>query len=365
MLAPGWSVQQTTTISAGSGRGVQGLTCTAPDTSFWFPGASTGKSRQDYAHLTNPDSTPAVVDLELYGKDGRIKASTGEGINIPPRSTVRVLLSTLTSEATDDVVLHVASRSGRVGAAVQASDEKTGGDWLPASAEASSGAVFPGVPADATSVRLVAFAPGGSDADLKVKLAGKNSAITPAGHESLHVKSGMMAAVDLGAITSGEAGSLLLSSESGGGKVVAALRVTRGKGDKQETAFIPATNPIAERGTVADNRAKGSTLSLVAPDKEAEVKVTSSAGSEGGTPVSKDYTVKAGTTLAVDPPKPGGGKGAFAVTVEKVSGGPVYASRMLALPEGGVPMFTIQPLPDDRGTVDVPEAEQRLSLLNE
>ncbi|MEV0280978.1 DUF5719 family protein [Streptomyces sp. NPDC050610] len=364
-LAPGWSVQQTTTISAGSGRGVQGLTCAAPDTSLWFPGASTGKSRQDYVHLTNPDSTPAVVDLELYGKDGRIKAPTGEGINVPPRSTVPVLLSTLASQQADDVVLHVAARSGRVGAAVQASDEKAGGDWLSASAEAASGAVFPGVPADATSVRLVAFAPGGSDADLKVKLAGKSSSFTPAGHESLHVKSGMMATADLGDVTRGEAGSLLLTSEGGSGKVVAALRVTRGKGDKQETAFIPATRPIEERGTVADNRAKGTTLSLVAPEKDAEVKVTSSAGSEGGTPVSKNYTVKAGTTLAVEPPQPGGGKGAFGVTVEKTSGGPVYASRMLALPEGGVPMFTVQTLPDDRGTVEVPEAEQRLSLLND
>ncbi|MEU7041547.1 DUF5719 family protein [Streptomyces varsoviensis] len=364
-LAPGWSVQQTTTISAGAGRGVQGLSCAAPDTSFWFPGASTAKSRQDYVHLTNPDNNPAVVDLELYGKDGRIKAPAGEGINIPPRSAVPVLLSTLTSQPADDLVLHVAARSGRVGAAVQASDEKTGGDWLPAAAEPASGAVLPGLPSDATSARLVLFAPGGSDADLKVRLAGKNNAITPTGHETLHVKSGMMTTADLGDITRGEPGSLLLTPESGSGKVVAALRVTRGKGDKQETAFIPATTPIEERGTVADNRAKGSTLSLVAPEKDAEVRVVSSAGSEGGTPVSKNYTVKAGTTLAVDPPQPGGGKGAFGVTVEKVSGGPLYASRMLALPADGVPMFTIQTLPDDRGTVEVPEAEQRISLMND
>ncbi|RLU94826.1 hypothetical protein CTZ27_19220 [Streptomyces griseocarneus] len=365
-LAPGWTVQQSTVISAGSGRGLHGLTCAAPDTSFWFPGASTAKSRQDYVHLTNPDSTPAVVDLEMYGPDGKLRTAAGEGINVPPRSTVPVLLSTLTDAPTENATLHVAARSGRVGAALQASDEKLGGDWLAPSADAAPDAVLPGIPADATSLRLYVFAPGDDDADLKLRFAGANSAITPAGHESLHVKSGMTAAVDLGDVTKGEAGSLLLNATDGSRTpVVAALRVTRGKDDKQETAFIPATAPIDGRGTVADNRAKSSTLALVAPGKEAaRVKVTSSAGSDGGTAVSKTYTVKPGTTLSVEPPEPSGAKGSYAVTVEKLSGGPVQASRMLSLPKDGVPFFTIQPLPDDRSTVTVPAASQDLSMLN-
>ncbi|MDT0453875.1 DUF5719 family protein [Streptomyces hesseae] len=363
-LAPGWTAQQTTTVAAGSGRGLHGVSCVPPDTSFWFPGASTAKGRQDYVHVSNPDNSAAVVDLELYGPDGRIKAPSGEGVAIPPRSTVPVLLSSLTDAPTENLTLHVAARSGRVGAAVQASDDKAGGDWLAPAADVSAGAVLPGIPADATSVRLIAFAPGSDDADVTVRLAGASGSISPAGHESLHVKSGMTTAVDLGDLTKGEAGSLLLTGAHGSGTVVAALRVTRGKDDKQETAFIPATPAIEARGTVADNRAKASTLSLVAPGKDAQVTVTSSAGSEGGAPVGKSYTVKAGTTLTVEPPQPADGKGVFAVTVEKVSGGPVYASRMLALPKDGVPMFTIQPIPDDRSTVAVPKAEQDLSMLN-
>ncbi|MET9418428.1 DUF5719 family protein [Streptomyces klenkii] len=364
-LAPGWTVQQTTVVAAGSGRGLHGLTCTAPDTSFWFPGASTAKGRQDYVHLTNPDSTAAVVDLELYGKDGRIKSGAGEGVTVPPRSTVPVLLSSLADAPTEDVTVHVAARSGRVGAGLQTADDKKGGDWLPASAEPAADAVLPGIPGDATSVRLVVFAPGSDDADLKVRFAGPNGTITPAGHETLHVRSGMTAAVDLGDVAKGEAGSLLLTADGRSAPIVAALRVTRGKDDKQETAFIPAVQQLGGRATVADNRPKGSTLALVAPGKEAaQVKVVSSAGSEGGEPAEKTYTVKPGTTLTVEPPQPPGAKGSFAVTVEKVSGGPVHASRMLALPKDGVPMFTIQPLADDRSSVKVPEAEQDLSMLN-
>ncbi|MBQ0987214.1 hypothetical protein KBZ10_22380 [Streptomyces sp. F63] len=365
-LAPGWTAQQTTVISSGQGRGVLGVSCTAPDTDFWFPAASTAESRQDYVELTNPDDAAAVVDLELYGKKGPVETETGEGITVPPRSAASVLLSTLTSEKAADLAVHVVARSGRVGAAVRATDSGAGSDWLPFSAVTAGPAVLPGIPADATSVRLVAVATGDRDADLGVELAGPTGSFTPAGHENLTVKRGMATSVDLDDITKGEPGSLVLTPVDGADPApyAVALRVVRGKGRDQETAFIPATGRIEARGTVADNRAKGSVLSLVAPGRAAKVKVTASAGSGGGEPVSKEYTIKAGTTLSVPkPPAPADGKGTHALTVEALSGGPVYASRMLELPKGGVPMFTVQPVADDRGTVVVPEAAEDLSLL--
>ncbi|MEV6754598.1 DUF5719 family protein [Streptomyces sp. NPDC051214] len=361
--APGWTVQQTTKYAVGSGRGLQGANCTAPDTDFWFPGASTAKGRSDYVHLTNPDDSAAVVDVELYGKDGALKTEVGEAIQVQPHSSVPVLLSTLAAKEQTNLTMHVTARSGRVAAAVQSSDDKLGGDWLPASADPASRLVLPGIPKDATSVRLVAFAPGTDDADLKVQLASPTGSISPAGHANLHVKSGMTTAVDLGDVTKGEAGSLILTPTEEATPVVAALRVTRGKGADQETAFIPATSAIGARATAADNRAKGSTLSLVAPGETGKVKVTASEGSEGGSPTTKTYTVKGGTTLGIKAPVPSGLKGTYALTVEPVSGGEVHASRMLEDPEDGVPMFTVQTLPDDRGMVSVPHAEQDLKVL--
>ncbi|MFC9620849.1 DUF5719 family protein [Streptomyces sp. NPDC056930] len=366
-LAPGWTTQQTTTVEAGGARGLLGVSCTGPDTDFWFPAASTAKSREDYVHLTNPDDTAAVADIELYGPDGTLKSDVGEGITVPARSSVPVLISTLTSKVAEDVTVHVTTRTGRVGAVVRAAEEEVGSDWLAASADPTGTLVLPGIPADATSVRLVAFAPGDDDADLTVKLLGKTGAISPAGHEDLHVKSRMTAGVDLKDITRGEAGSLLLTPAHGGkgAPVVAALRVVRGKGDAQEVAYIPATGPVGAQATVADNRAKGSTLSLTAPGATATVKVTASAGSGGGEPAVKTYTVKGGTTLAVTPPVPSGLKGGYALTVETQSGGPVHAARTLALPQAGIQMFTVQTLPDDGGTVEVPAVEQDLSVLDD
>lgn len=364
-LAPGWTVQQTTTVDAGLGRGLHGVSCTAPDTEFWFPAVSTASDRQDYVHLTNPDSRTAEVDLEMSGPESEAGDRTGEAIQVPGRSTVAVLLSTLTEQPEINATLHVTVRTGRVGAVVQASDTNLGGDWLPASTAPATSLVLPGIPKDATAVRLVAYAPG-DDADVRVRLAGPSGTITPAGNGSLHVKSRMTASLDLGDITKGEPGSLVLTPEDPdqGKPLVAALRIIRGKGDKQETAFIPATPAIEKRGTVADNRAKGTTVSLVAPGETAKVRVTASATTEGGDPVTETYTVKGGTTMVLDRLRPGGDEGAYAITVERLSGGPVHAARTLALAEDGVPMFTVQTLPDDGGTVEVPRAEQDLSLLN-
>ncbi|MEU6356352.1 DUF5719 family protein [Streptomyces sp. NPDC047072] len=362
-FAPGWTVQETTEVAAGAGRGLQGVNCTAPDTEFWFPGASTAADRTDYVHLINPDDSAAVVDIELYGKDGALDSSLGEGITVKPHSSDPILLSTLTDQREENLTVHVNVRSGRVGAAVQALDDKLGGDWLAASTDPSGSLVLPGIPKDASAVRLVAFAPGDADADLKVQLSTPTGLITPAGNETLHVKGGMTTAVDLGGLTRGEAGSLVLTPTDGSTPVVAALRVVRGKDNGQESAFIPAVRPIGKRATVADNSAKGSTLSLTALTRSATVKVTASAGSGGGEPASKTFTIKAGTTENVAFPTPSGLKGTYALTVEQVSGGPVYGARTLAATEDGVQGFTIQTLPDDRGTVAVPEADQDLSVL--
>ncbi|BBA97694.1 putative secreted protein [Actinacidiphila reveromycinica] len=364
-LAPGWSVGQTTVVSDGPGRGLLGTSCVVPDSEFWFPGASTQDGRQDYVHLVNPDDTPAVVDIDLYGKDGQLKGSTGDGITVPGDSSKPVLLSTLIADKVQDLTVHVVARSGRVGAAVQSTDAKAGTDWLPAAAQPSGDLVMPGIPADATDVRLIAYAPGSDDADLTLKLATSSGTITPADHETLHVKSGMTAAVDLGDVTRGDAGSLIVGSSSAHAAVpvVAGLRVTRGKGSDQEIAFLPATAPIDREASVADNRSKGSTLGLTATGKDVSVKITSSAGSTGGTAVSRTVTVKAGTTVSMAPPQPSGLKGSYAVTVQRLSGGRLYASRMLALPLDGVPMFTIQPMPDDQGLVEVPLAGADLRVL--
>ncbi|MFE0422470.1 DUF5719 family protein, partial [Streptomyces sp. NPDC058953] len=185
--------------------------------------------------------------------------------------------------------------------------------------------------------------------------------------DTSRVTAGSPPAVELGDITRGEPGSLVLRPAEPGRAtpVVAALKIVRGTGKGRETAHIPATGPVGDRASAVDNRATGTTLSLTAPYWAARVRVTASTGTEGGTPAVREYRIAAGTTAAVTPPVPAGLKGSYALTVETVSGGPVHASRTLALPRGGVAMFTIQTLPDDHGTVSVPTARRELSVLDD
>jgi hypothetical protein len=379
-LAPGWTVQQTTRVTSGIGRGLLGTACQTPDTGFWFAGASTAETRHDYVHVTNPDEAATVVDIELYGPEGRLEAEAGKGITVPGGSSVPVLLSTLTDEEAADLAVEVTARTGRIGAQIEAVDEELGADWLPPADPAGGPLVLPGIPADARKVQLVAYAPGDEDITFDVGLAGPAGVITPAGHETISVVSGALTTIDLGPLTQGETGSLLLTpaAGSGGGSVVAALRVTEGpaggegEGEdqgRQEMAFIQATDPIEWRGTASGNTASGGVqLALAALGGEAaRVEVTISAGSDAGEPATESYTVKPRTTLTITPELPEGTEGRYALTVERLGGGPLYAARILTEGEGedddSGKMVTIQTIPDDRSTVTVPDTGQELSIL--
>ncbi|MFC8452293.1 DUF5719 family protein [Kitasatospora sp. NPDC057223] len=366
--APGFTVSQTTTVTEQRGLGLSGVTCGPAGTGFWFAGASTTDGRTDYVSLTNPGSVPAVADLKLYGDKGLIENDAATGITLAPGTSQSVLLSTLTKGPVADLAVRVVARSGRIGAALHAADGSKGADWVPASADPAPVQVLPGLPADASSARLVVMAPADDDADLKIQLSGKNGWFTPAGNESIHVKAGMVAAVDLGKITRDEVAGLRLSptDEKHPTPVVAGLRVDRtGANGKSDAAWLTGAVPIGTRASIADNRGGGaSTLYLTSTGEAATVRVTSSAGSGGGTPAAgTEVQIPAGGTVALPAPEPAGLSGTFAVTLETVSGGPVVAARMLAVATKDVPMFTIQSLADDRSTVRVPHADQDPGLL--
>ncbi|MFE7526427.1 DUF5719 family protein [Kitasatospora sp. NPDC057542] len=360
-LAPGFTVTQTTVVTEQRGLGLSGLTCTPAGTSFWFAGASTAGDRVDYLSLVNTESAAAVVDIKLYGDKGLIDNDAANGITVSPGSSQAILLSTLSKGAVADLAVHVVVRSGRVGAALHAADGGKGADWVPASADPSPTQVLPGLPADTASARLVVWAPPEDDADLKIQLSGKNGWFSPAGNESIHVKAGMVAAVDLGKVTRDEVAGLRLSPSDDKHRtpIVAGLRIDRAAANgKTDAAWLTGSNPVGARATVADNRAGASTLYLTSSGEAATVRVTASAGSGGGTPATKEVQLPAGGTVALPAPEPAGLNGVFALTVETVSGGPVVAARMLSLPAKDVPMFTIQALRDDRSTVKVPQAGQ-------
>ena len=137
---------------------------------------------------------------------------------------------------------------------------------------------------------------------------------------------------------------MLTPDRRGPAPVVAALRVIRGKGDKQETAFIPATGPV---GHARDGRRQPRQGLHALPGgpgpAAAKVKVTASAGSGGGTAASEDVHGQGRhhpERRAARPERPQGhlrpdGRAAVRAV-------PSTRRACSKRPQGGVPMFTVQ-----------------------
>ncbi|GLW59265.1 DUF5719 family protein [Kitasatospora phosalacinea] len=356
-LAPGFTATQVTTSENG-GTSLSGADCVPSGTSFWFAGASTGPHRVDYVTLVNADTLPAVVDLKMYGAKGLIDNELATGIAVAPGQSQTLLLSSLTKGPVDDLALHVVTRSGRIGAGVHAIDTGKGTDWLEPSADPAPSVTVPGIPDDVTTAHLVVATDSADDADLKVQLSGKNGWFTPAGKESIHVKAGMTAVLDFQFTAETREGAsairLTPTSPDHPTPVVAGLRVDRENKGKTEATWLSGGSPVGARASVADNRAGQTKLLLTAVDADAKVKVTSSAGANGGTPGSKDVDVPVGTTVTVEGIDPAGANGPYALTVQTVSGGPVLAARQLSAVTKDVPTFTTQQFRDDHATVEVP-----------
>lgn len=352
--APGFTVQQTTT---GPGRAISGIACSAPGTDFWFAAADAAKGSTGYVELSNAEATAADVDLQIIGTSGEAETAQANNLAVPAGSTVSLLLSTLLSPGNDTTALavHVIVRTGRVGAALHEDTGAKGADWLPATTLGSS-QIIPGLPGDLSDATLVLAVPGAADADLKVQLASQNGWITPAGHETVHVKAGMATSVPLGALTHGQPAAMRLvpSDPKQASAFVAGIQVVRGS----DTGYLAGSVPIGQRATAAGNANADSTLLLSASETAAVVKV--SAIGDGGTPASTNVAIQAGATVAVPVKGPGT---VYAVTVEPVSGGPVYAARMISRGSAAAPSFTIQTLVDDRSTVQIPRALQDDAIL--
>ncbi|WP_431678887.1 DUF5719 family protein [Kitasatospora sp. KL5] len=366
-FAPGFSVSQTTTYSDSSRIGLYGLDCAPSGTDFWFAGASTASGRTDYVSLVNSDASPATVDIRLVGEKGAIDIDAANGITLAPGTAQSVLLKPLLGKVeAADLAVHVVVRGGRVGAALNVADAGKGSDWVAASAAPAAVQVLPGLPADMVSGRLIVAAPADDDADLKVQVSGKNGWFTPAGKETLHVKAGMVATLDLGEAKGKEFGAIRLSPSDPAHPtpVIAAVRVDRANNGKTEAAWISAAGPVGKRASLAENRPGATTVLLTATGSgAAKVRLTASAGTGGGTPATKEVDVPAGTTVAVQGLEPADVKGTYGITAETLSGGPVVAARILAITQKDVPMFTVQAFRDDHSTVTVPYAQNDPGLV--
>ena len=131
----------------GSQRGLSVFACPAAERETWFVGSGSSIGRRGQLVLINPTPAAVVVDVDLSGPDGPLRAPAGRGVTIASGASVVLKLDALVPDVAVFGV-HVAARTGRVVAALR--DEESFGitqpavDWVPAAAAPARTASFPG-----------------------------------------------------------------------------------------------------------------------------------------------------------------------------------------------------------------------------
>ena len=107
----------------GNGRGPAGIgrgSLPGAANDLWLTGANTAVGRSSVLHLTNASTTPATVSLELFGKNGQIKAPGSRGLLVGPGTTRSIVLAGL-APGQERLSVHARSTGGPVSAFIQQS----------------------------------------------------------------------------------------------------------------------------------------------------------------------------------------------------------------------------------------------------
>ncbi|MET1060861.1 MAG: DUF5719 family protein [Nocardioides sp.] len=174
--------------------------CAAPAAETWFVGIGTSGVHSSELQLTNPDSGPAVADLELYSVDGPMDEVRSRGLTIAGNDSTRIDLSNLAPDRAE-LAMRVTVSRGRVAASVQDSysvpGKKAAFDWLAASSTPTTSLMVPGLSRTADERTLVLANPGDAGGRVEVKITGTRSTFAPAGLEPIEVPAGEVVITDL------------------------------------------------------------------------------------------------------------------------------------------------------------------------
>ena len=367
--APGLAASQLTRSTAGTMRGLAGVSCSASSTDAWFVGSGAVVGERGRVYLTNVEAAPAVVDVLLYGPDGPIDAPDARGVSVAPGEQQVRLLDAL-APGVERFAVHVHARQGRIAAAVRdlQVDGLTplGADWVPVTSPPARRVVVAGLPGGAGERRLQIVAPGGSDAIVRVRLISGSGAFAPAGLDVVEVPAGSVTDVDVAPFAGGEPVSVELSADA---PITAGVltRLPGSPGELGEIAYASAAVPLVPDapGVVAQvsrGERVRSTLLLTAPAGDATVQLTPLPPASGP---GRRVTVPGASLLAVDLDVAGDGEGdvgSYALTVAPVRGsGPVLAVRLVEEAETRGPLLISSPVEPGHYAAQVPRVTADLS----
>jgi hypothetical protein len=356
-MAQGLEVEQT-----GPG-GLVTAQCGAPGTSFWFVGPGEASAATIELYLANTGNQAADAQVSLLTdvtKGPPLLGSADNGITVPPHSIVVQSLGRLL-QSSRVIALNVSTSVGQVVAAVRESRTAANdGLWMPATGAPARHMLIPGMPGGSGPRDLYIAVPGTAAAQVKITAVTGKGSYQPTGGTGIDLLGGSVVSIPLPSL-GGVAGAISISSSE---PVAATLLVSGGPAGTQG-ALAAASGPVSEQGVLADNPAKsaGKTqLVLSAPKHAATVRITtatttvSAAGQQG-----QIVQISAGSSVVVPVGPPSGSKEAeFSVIVTPVSGGPVYAGRIITV--GGT-VQSVLAVPSSPTWIPLPGVTDSLSAI--
>ncbi len=360
-LAPGLSAELVTTGRSGTARGLEAVSCAAAHPTAWFVGASTAAGRRDRLVLTNPEGTPAVVDLRFWNDAGPVPAPPNStGIDVPALGAVSIPLEGMTA-GHQRLGISVSATSGRVSALVHDIDERgvqpRGVDWIAPAPSPARTIVIPGLPDGKLGRSLQLLVPGETDAIVNLRLLTPDNSFAPAGLDNVEVKAGQVGEYDLTTAAGTSASALVVTSDR---PVVAVVRQTRSAKGAADVAYATAAPALTSPAAIpAGSGPAGTTtrLILVAPRGDAEVVLTVLTPTGAAAPTT--VKIPAGRAVLVDP-APKGGTNYSLLIAPATASGPVHAARIL---RGGAADVAITALVSGRYTVSIPGIEPDLTAV--
>ncbi|NYE96549.1 hypothetical protein FHU41_002799 [Psychromicrobium silvestre] len=349
------SAVQLFSASDGDLRGLAGSSCQSPSNDAWLLGASTEVGRTAVLNLSNSSSTPATVNLDLYGSAGQIQNPGAKGLLVAPGTNRAIVLAGL-APGQKELAVHLRSTGGAVSAVIQQSVLRGltpgGVENLGTVAAPNQHQVIPGVLtmapslasqissqsdyADAQTTLQVAV-PGAADTVVQVKVYGQSGPAALPNGGVFTAKAGAVSELALSGLPAG-AYTVELSADA---QITASVRSVRGSktGEPVDLASSAAATKLADNQLITLPAGVASRLVFTAPSGKAKLSLTP-VQQDGTLQAAKSLDLNGGTTVLLDPTQlAGAGVVGFLVSA---SGDAAYGSQLINQKGGnGLTMLAI------------------------
>ncbi|HEX4654574.1 MAG TPA: DUF5719 family protein [Mycobacteriales bacterium] len=320
---------QSRLIPHGVLRGMFSSPCLQPTTDSWITGADGRVGFTDTLVLANADSTVANITVTVWSAKGPIEPPQLESYTVAADTAELLPVSRYVPDGAL-LTIHVHANSGRLVSAVLdrrvSGVEPTGLDWIPPTQPPSTELVVPGFLSGSGARHLVLADPGDRDATVTLRLVTASGNFAPAGHQTVVVRAGHSADVDLASSLAGAPGAVLVHSDQPVTATAFSSAAALNDQDHPDLQFQPAAAAITGPAVLPDNTPpfdRNVRLYVTAPDAAAKLRVATTTGA------SRVLTIRAGRSLAWDPVAVFGTDAYGPLVFTPVGGGSVYVSRTL------------------------------------